>query len=68
VTVVLSGAPGNGLSIEVRNPMTGNIPGSGSRVGLVGLAERAKLAGGTLSHGPTTTNCFRLQAWLPWPE
>ncbi|MEV8371615.1 histidine kinase [Kribbella sp. NPDC056861] len=68
VTVVLSGAPGNGLSIEVRNPMTGNAPGTGSQVGLVGLAERAKLAGGTLSHGATSTNCFRLQAWLPWPE
>ncbi|WBQ02112.1 sensor histidine kinase [Kribbella sp. CA-293567] len=68
VTVVLSGAAGNGLSIEVRNPMSGNPPATGSRVGLVGLAERAKLAGGTLEHGPTSTGSFRLHAWLPWPE
>jgi signal transduction histidine kinase len=67
VTVVISGAAGNGLSIEIRNPLAINAPGAGSRVGLVGLTERAKLAGGTLDHGPTTTNCFRLHAWLPWP-
>ncbi|MEV6413731.1 histidine kinase [Kribbella sp. NPDC051718] len=67
VTVVLSGAAGNGLSIEIRNPLVAGVPGDGSRVGLVGLAERAKLAGGTLDHGPTSTNCFRLHAWLPWP-
>jgi signal transduction histidine kinase len=67
VTVVISGAAGNGLSIEIRNPLAGNMPGDGSRVGLVGLTERAKLAGGTLDHGPTSTNCFRLHAWLPWP-
>jgi signal transduction histidine kinase len=67
VTIVVSGAAGNGLSIEIRNPLVSSTPGAGSRVGLVGLAERAKLAGGTLDHGATTTNCFRLHAWLPWP-
>jgi signal transduction histidine kinase len=35
--------------------------------GLVGLAERATLAGGRLTHGRTDTGDFALTAWLPWP-
>ncbi|WP_432076214.1 histidine kinase [Streptomyces wuyuanensis] len=42
----------------------GAIPGSGR--GLIGLAERAALAGGELRHGPSAGD-FLLQAWIPWP-
>jgi signal transduction histidine kinase len=41
------------------------IPGAGT--GLIGLTERAALAGGRLEHGPTPAGEFRLWAWLPWP-
>ncbi len=62
-----SGA-GNGLIIEVTNPMPASvvaarIPGAGS--GLIGLAERVKLVGGRLEHGRTPGGGFRLYAWLP---
>ncbi len=61
---------GEGLTIEVRNGWPVGragtpIPGAGS--GLVGLTERANLAGGRLEHGRTPDGDFRLHAWLPWP-
>jgi signal transduction histidine kinase len=67
----VEGAPGLGLTIEVRNPApvlaagTAEIPGAGT--GLVGLAERAALAGGSLEHGLDGHGDFRLRVWLPWP-
>jgi signal transduction histidine kinase len=73
VTVAVGGAPGSGLTIDVRNPWpvaggaaAAAIPGTGT--GLVGLAERATLAGGRLTHGRTSGNEFALTAWLPWPR
>jgi signal transduction histidine kinase len=69
VTVAVAGGPGRGLTIELHNRMTAQteapVPGSGT--GLVGLAERAELAGGRIEYGPTGSGEFRLQAWLPWP-
>jgi signal transduction histidine kinase len=71
VTVAVAGAAGSGLTIDVRNPwpLSGvphaAIPGTGT--GLVGLAERATLAGGRLTHGRTASGEFVLSAWLPWP-
>jgi signal transduction histidine kinase len=44
---------------------TPEIPGAGT--GLIGLAERAALAGGRLEHELTDGGDFRLRAWLPWP-
>ncbi|MGX1880618.1 sensor histidine kinase [Streptomyces sp. NPDC055287] len=68
VTVTLTGAPGEGLTVEVRNPApdghTPPVPGSGQ--GLIGLTERATLAGGRLDHGSTPDGGFRVGAWLPW--
>ncbi|MEU7893144.1 histidine kinase [Nonomuraea sp. NPDC049152] len=69
VTVTVHGTAGGGITVEVRNPAPVGaavtaIPGSGT--GLVGLAERAAIAGGWLEHG-RTANGFRLRAWLPWP-
>jgi signal transduction histidine kinase len=71
VDLRIEAAPGQGLTIEVRNPApvltTGatQIPGSGT--GLVGLTERATLSGGHLEHGLDGQGGFRLRAWLPWP-
>lgn len=70
VNVGIGGAPGSGLTIDIRNPFPiggppAVIPGAGT--GLVGLAERATLAGGRLTHGRTGDNDFVLTAWLPWP-
>jgi signal transduction histidine kinase len=71
VDVTLAGAAGDGLTIEVRNKLpvgaavTADIPGTGT--GIVGLAERATLAGGRLEHGRTEAGDYRLWAWLPWP-
>jgi signal transduction histidine kinase len=69
VSVGLSGGPGDGLMIEVRNPLrigsALDVPGSG--LGLVGLAERTALVGGRLRHGVSADQEFTLTAWLPWP-
>jgi signal transduction histidine kinase len=71
VDLLVEGAPGDGLAIDVRNPVpvpagvAPAIPGSGA--GLVGLAERATLSGGRLEHGFDEHGGFRLRAWLPWP-
>jgi signal transduction histidine kinase len=68
VAVTIDGAPGTGLTLEVRNRLSlaraAAIPGAGT--GLVGLAERATLAGGRLAYGRTADGDFRLWAWLPW--
>jgi signal transduction histidine kinase len=71
IDVTVAGAPGDGLTIELRNPLrVGStawqpIPGTGT--GIIGLAERASLAGGRLEHGRTEDGHYRLSAWLPWP-
>jgi signal transduction histidine kinase len=72
VELRMEGSPGSGLTIEVRNPTpvfaarASTIPGAGT--GLVGLAERASLAGGRLEHGLDEHGNFRLRVWLPWPS
>jgi signal transduction histidine kinase len=71
VDLRIEGAPGQGLTIEVRNPApvltagAAQIPGAGT--GLVGLTERAALSGGHFEHGLDGHGDFRLRAWLPWP-
>lgn len=65
VTVSVIGAPGNGLSVELRNPAPHRRRGDGQ--GLKGLSERAALVDGRLEHGRTPDGEFRLYAWLPWP-
>lgn len=68
VTVTVKGAPGQGLSVAVRNPApegeVPHVPGSGQ--GLIGLTERATLTGGRLEHGPGADGGFEVRAWLPW--
>jgi signal transduction histidine kinase len=70
VRITLTGRAGEALVIEISNRMpAGSVarpaaPGSG--IGLIGLAERVHLAGGSLEHGVTAGGEFRLSARLPW--
>ena len=69
VTVELTGHPGNGLDLSVRNPVRvgGELNGKdGAGFGLVGLAERAAASHGRIEHGLTRNGDFVLRAWLPW--
>ncbi|RSM73127.1 sensor histidine kinase [Actinoplanes sp. ATCC 53533] len=72
VRVRVAGAAGTGLTIDIRNPAPvgsrplPTIPGTGN--GLVGLAERATLAGGRLTSGRGADGEFTVSAWLPWPQ
>jgi signal transduction histidine kinase len=70
VRVNVAGSADDGLRIDIRNPWpvggrAASIPGTGT--GLIGLTERATLAGGRLRHGRTPQDEFALTAWLPWP-
>ncbi|MEV8532525.1 histidine kinase [Streptomyces sp. NPDC051211] len=80
VGLSLTGGPGSGLTVEVGNTVAGTagreptLPASASAVpsggasggqGLLGLGERARLAGGRLEYGVDGGE-FRVAAWLPW--
>ncbi|MGP3684035.1 sensor histidine kinase [Streptomyces sp. IBSNAI002] len=77
VRVKVAGVPGERLTVEVHSgrppgpvPETGpdrgpGVGGEGGGQGLVGLVERARLAGGGLTAGPADDG-FRVEAWLPW--
>jgi signal transduction histidine kinase len=67
-TVTVHGAPGEDLTIEVRNRLpvgraTPMLPGAGA--GLLGLRERVTLAGGEIAHGPDGGD-FVVRARLRW--
>ncbi|MEV5695070.1 sensor histidine kinase, partial [Micromonospora globbae] len=47
-------------------PAPGPPPPPGPGSGLIGLAERAALAGGRLTHHVDDSGRFHLDAWLPW--
>lgn len=70
VTLRLTGTPGDGLTITAVNPAppaeVPPVPGSGQ--GLIGLRERATLAGGHLEHGTRPDGGFVVRGWLPWPR
>lgn len=66
VRVELGGAPGDGLTVVLRNAVgLGRTVTPGAGLGLVGLAERVDLGGGTLAHGEERGE-FVLRAWVPW--
>ncbi|WP_406005982.1 histidine kinase [Streptomyces sp. NBC_00637] len=69
VAVTVTGGPGDGLDVYVRNPApVGDVPPvPGSGQGLIGLTERATLTGGRLEHGAWGDGGFEVRAWLPWP-
>lgn len=57
---------GDTLSIEVRNAASPAVPTmDGSGTGLLGLAERLRLYGGTLEAGRRVGGGFRVRAWIP---
>lgn len=68
VTVSVAGGPGEDLTVRVHNPPPEGdvppVPGAGQ--GLIGLTERATLAGGSLAHGRTPEGGFEVRARLPW--
>jgi signal transduction histidine kinase len=71
VTVRVTRSPAHRLTVEVHNPLPPGaaltmVRNKGGGQGLIGLAERARLAGGELTAGPTDGE-FRVCAWLPWP-
>jgi signal transduction histidine kinase len=58
---------GEEVEVDVLNASTtGSLGVPGSSSGLIGLVERATLAGGTLSHGFSARGEFELRARLPW--
>ena len=68
VRVLVDGAPEDGVSIVVTNPLPlsrndSHVPGAG--MGLLGVSERVSRVGGTVTHGPERGD-FRLAVWLPW--
>jgi signal transduction histidine kinase len=70
LAIDLAGGPGERLDVTLRNPLP--LPGlvrpdaSGAGLGLVGMSERAELAGGGLDHR-AEAGAFVLHAWIPWP-
>ncbi|MFB6845551.1 sensor histidine kinase [Streptomyces sp. NPDC056373] len=57
---------GGDLEITVENPVTGPAPSrAGGGHGLRGIADRARLLGGTATAGPTPAQTWRLHARLP---
>jgi signal transduction histidine kinase len=71
-TVSVSGRPGHGLQVIVRNRLppgpAAGVPLPGAGMGLAGLAERVALSGGTLSHGRSANGDFVVDAALRWQE
>jgi signal transduction histidine kinase len=71
VTVSITGGPGDGLRVEVTNPVAVPVPAvdtiPGAGVGLIGLRERVELTGGTLDRH-LDDDRHRLTAWFPWPR
>lgn len=66
IAIRIDGTVDDGIDIEIRNRLGfGPTATPGSGLGLVGLAERAELAGGRLTHG-VESGTFVLRAWLPW--
>jgi signal transduction histidine kinase len=68
LSIQVSGSPEDGVDIRLRNPIGFGppaVPGSG--LGLVGLTERAELAGGRVERAGVEAGEFRLAVWLPWP-
>ncbi len=76
VEVTVDGAPDRGLSVTVTSWLPPGQPtpghqtsnGTGTGAGLIGLRERAALAGGHIEATVTGGNRFRLSAWLPWAK
>lgn len=69
VMVSVGGSPDSGVEIRIRNPARSRVPSStpGAGLGLIGLTERAMLAGGRLESS-REGGTFELHGWLPWAQ
>lgn len=64
-----AGTGGGVLQIECRNAVPRHAAGPlvpGARMGLIGLTERAVVAGGQLTHGVDRGGAFVVRAEFPW--
>ncbi|MFD5393816.1 sensor histidine kinase [Streptomyces sp. NPDC127097] len=59
------GSPKAGSCSKRATPATAEAPGTGTGHGMIGMHERARAAGGTLTAGPRPTGGFRIHAELP---
>ncbi|MGI5291363.1 sensor histidine kinase [Nonomuraea polychroma] len=66
VTVSVTGSPEDGVTIAVVNELRPGAYPSGGGAGLVGLAERFRLIGGTVRSAPDDAGGWRLEGRLPW--
>jgi signal transduction histidine kinase len=71
VHVRIGGEPGERVTLAMTNrqlasELVTQHPASG--LGLAGLSERARLAGGALTAGGHDRGDFVLEAWLPWKK
>lgn len=66
IRVSLTGAPGQGITVAVSNPLPAGAaaPDAGG-LGLVGLAERARLAGGSFETG-VRGDAYATTVKVPW--
>lgn len=68
LTMEVTGDPGSGINVMLTNPLRSGqrlTPGPGSGLGLIGLAERVEIRGGSLG-SEVLDGSFRLKGWLPW--
>ncbi|MFI9434531.1 MULTISPECIES: sensor histidine kinase [Streptosporangium] len=54
----------DGVRLRVSNP--GPVAARGAGQGIPGMAERARLYGGTVSAEPTSPDGWQVEAWLPY--
>ncbi|WP_037496080.1 sensor histidine kinase [Solirubrobacter soli] len=64
VALTIGGGPPLVVELVSHGSASRSLPGTGT--GLVGIAERIELAGGTLAFGPSPDGAFVLRATLPW--
>lgn len=69
VNIAIAREADEAVTIEVVNGPGASVPiaVTGTGQGLIGLAERAALAGGRIESGPAPDQGWRLNAWIPWP-
>ena len=65
VAVSLTGARGEGITVAVSNPAPGAGTPSADGLGLIGLAERARLSGGTFESG-CKRGVYTTAVRVPW--
>ncbi|MCC3268419.1 histidine kinase [Arthrobacter gengyunqii] len=65
VAVSLTGAPGQCITVTVSNPVSGSKPPAPDGLGLIGLAERARLSGGSFESG-ARHGVYTTAVQVPW--